>query len=481
MNAPYLFHSSTDSGVTLNRFSQDMSLIDSQLPAAFQQTSVAVAVAIGGGILIAAGSKFMAVTIPFCLLILYVLQKFYLRLSRQVSRKIMRVSKLHCLSSKSPLFTHFTDTNHGLHTIRAFGWQTRHVERCLELLDRSQQPAYLLLCIQRWLGLALDLLIMGLAVVLVSLVVGLSGSTSGSSIGVALINILGFNQTLATAITSYTALETSIGAIVRTKNFVAETTPESNPPPSPWRTSSSDWPSRGEIELRDVNVAYSPTEPLVLRDFNLVVPAGHKVAICGRSGCGKSSLVLLLARLLDCSSAGVVSIDGVPIGERTRETVRSALTILPQDLVVIPGTVRENVDPSGTRSDGEIVAALCNVGLAHVASSEQALNMAVEKVPLSRGQRQLFALASASLRESKVVILDEATSHLDAESEQVVKDLVLGKWRHSTVLAVVHRLAAVVDYYDMVAVIDAGRVVEYGDPRELMAQEGSWFGALWNA
>jgi ATP-binding cassette subfamily C (CFTR/MRP) protein 1 len=184
--------------------------------------------------------------IPFCLFAVYILQAFYLRTSRQI--------RFLDLEAKSPLYTHFTETLSGLATIRAFGWQTAFQNKNLNYLDTSQRPHYLLYCIQRWLNLVLDLFVAGMALVLVAFATQFRSTTSSGAIGLAMINVLNFNLSLSRFITSWTTLETSLGAIARLKDFVHDT-------PSEGRVRECDvppanWPERGDIDIRDVSVSY---------------------------------------------------------------------------------------------------------------------------------------------------------------------------------------------------------------------------------
>lgn len=187
----------------------------------------------------------MAISLPFLAVALYFLQNTYLRTSRQI--------RLLDLEAKSPLYTHFTESLLGLHTIRAFAWSQTLVSRNTIHIDTSQRPFYLLLCLQRWLGLVLDLIVAALATILISLAVTLRQSMNTGLLGVAMVSIVSFGQTLSYFITYWTMLETSMGAISRTKQYMIETPSEEeqevqDPPP--------DWPLESSIELREVSASY---------------------------------------------------------------------------------------------------------------------------------------------------------------------------------------------------------------------------------
>jgi ATP-binding cassette, subfamily C (CFTR/MRP), member 1 len=379
------------------------------------------------------------------------------------------------LEAKAPLFTHFTETFSGLATIRAFDHQGSFLQRGLELLDASQRPFYFLFCIQRWLNLVLDLVIAGLAVALVALAVELPGTTSGGAIGIALVNVLNYNQLLAELVTAWTSLETSIGAVARVKNFVKETEQETQPAQS--SDVAGDWPAYGSINIQGITASYRPDCGPVLNDLSLNITPGEKVGICGRSGGGKSSLILVLLRLLDLSN-GTISIDNIPINEVNREDIRSRLNVLPQDPVILPGSLRFNMDPSGSSLDTQIMSALKRVGLWDVIHAQGGLDSEIDAINLSHGQLQLLAFARAMIRKGQILIMDEATSSLDADSEALIDQLIREEFADKTVLAVAHRLRTI-RYFDRVAVLDSGRIVETGKPDDLLETENGYFRRLW--
>lgn len=272
LHAPMSFFSTVDSGITLNRFSQDMSLINSCLPVSMMQATPMAFQALAQIALIAIGSTYLAIAIPFCLGTTWLLQRFYLRTSRQL--------RLLDLELKSPLFSTISETLEGLPTIRALGWQEKFERRNQERLDASQRPVYLLYCIQRWLNFVRDLIVAALAILLVSLATQLPSSTSGGRLGVAMLNILGFSQSLCQFIFFSADLETSLQAVSRVKEFVETTVSEESSHGS-LTTPPENWPARGAVEFRDITASYaSDMNHAVLKHLSRDIQPGQNVGIC---------------------------------------------------------------------------------------------------------------------------------------------------------------------------------------------------------
>ena len=467
MRAPYSFFVNTDAGVTLNRFSSDMSLIDGQLAGAVMQTMDGCALCITMAGLIVAGTTYAGVAIPFILLAVYAIQKFYLRTSRQL--------RFMDLESQAPLLTHCSETISGITTIRAFGWQTQSHERCLELLDKSQRPYYLQLCIQRWLNLVLDLTTASIALIVVSMAMALPEASSAGSIGLSMLNILTFNSQLAYFITAWTTLETSLGAVSRCKNFESMTASEDQPGED--HNPSTAWPHTGQLVLNNISAAYNDAGEDVLKNISVAIAPGEKVGVCGRSGSGKSSLLLTLLRLLNYR-AGSMILDDVDLATVPRRVIRERITTLPQEAIIVPGTLKDNIDPLNASTDTEIRQVLDQVGLMDSIDQRSGLNADMKDLTLSQGQMQLFAIARALLRKSKLVVLDEMTSSVDAVTEARMLSLVREHFSDSTVIAIAHRLKTIVDF-DKVVVMDKGKIVEIGAPGHLLQQENSQFRSMW--
>ncbi|THC99810.1 hypothetical protein EYZ11_000740 [Aspergillus tanneri] len=459
LHAPMSFFSSVDSGITLNRFSQDMSLINSRLPVSTMQATPMAFQALAQIALIAMGSTYLAFAIPFCLGTTWALQRYYLRTSRQL--------RLLDLELKSPLFSSISETLEGLPTIRALGWQEKFERRNQERLDASQRPVYLLYCIQRWLNFVLDLIVAALAILLISLTTQLPSSTNGGRLGVAMLNILGFSQSLSQFIFYYTDLETSLQAVSRVKEFVETTVSEEEGPRS--RTLlPENWPTRGAVEFRHITASYaSDMEHTVLKHVSLVIQPGQKVGICGRTGSGKSSLLCALFRMIELQS-GSIMVDEIDLNSTSRQRVRSRLNAIPQDPLLLPGTVRFNASPSETVADDQIMKALEKVGLWEQIQKRGGLDTDIDILALSHGQQQLFCLARAMLRPGTILVLDEATSNVDWATDEVMQRVIREEFANKTIISVTHRLRTILDS-DLVVVLDQGRILEAGHPEELLA------------
>ncbi|OAA53807.1 ABC transporter, transmembrane domain, type 1 [Niveomyces insectorum RCEF 264] len=512
IRAPLRFFTQTDNGVVTNYFSQDMTLVDGELPNALISFSSGVFVVLCSAAVIATASPYLAITYPFLAAVLYGVQKFYLRTSRQL--------RLLDLEAKSPLYTHFLDTLRGLATFRAFGWVPAGVARNDRLVDRSQQPAYLLAMVQRWLNFALQVLVALLATVVVTLATQLRSNTAFT--GASLILLMNFGDFVAYIMFAYTQLETSIGAISRLKAFSETVRAESDadgaatvvPPPA--------WPTRGAIQLVNVSASYADVVAAkttsgdekpqrVLDHISLSIQPGEKVAICGRTGSGKSSLILLLLRLLDPlplaepptqpnndENKTTMLLDGLPLDTIDRVTLRERVIAVPQDAVFFPdGTsFQKNLDPF----DGGD-AALCRsvlelVELWPFVAQRGGLTAGLFADTLSQGQKQLFNLARAILRRrvrertrglgrgsdsngGGILLLDEVSSSVDQDTDRAMQKVIRDEFAAYTVVMVSHRLDMVLATCDTVVVLDQGRVVETGAPRVLAAAEGTRFRALW--
>ncbi|KAE8137329.1 ABC transporter-like protein [Aspergillus pseudotamarii] len=471
IRAPYSFHAVTNPGITLNRFSQDITLVDVDLPSAAVQFFLDCFTCLGQAILICTGAKYVAAFLPGVIIATYMIQKVYLRTSRQV--------RFLDLEAKSPLFSQMLETYSGIVTIRAHGWEHRFQEDNLALLDRSQRPYYALYCIQRWLSFVLSLLVAVVAVILVTFGTQIRNITSGNAMGAALINVLNFAQTLSQLVAAYTSLETSLGAVGRIKSFTSDVKPEDDAAVVLQSPQLCSHPATGKIEFNSVTASYSSMSRPALSNVSFSVEPGMKIGICGRSGSGKSSLILALLKMLPLRE-GAITIDGVDISTMSCDAVRSICNTIPQNPVIFPGSIRQNLDPLLVHSDTELQAVLESLELWQIVSSRGGLDSDMDISPFSHGQKQLLSVGRSFLMngEKRILIVDELTSSLDQATETLVLNFLEERFAQHTVLAVTHRLSTV-SRYDHIAVFESGKLVEWGEPGKLRDSDTGLFKSFW--
>lgn len=296
-------------------------------------------------------------------------------------------------------------------------------------------------------------------------------------VGLALLNVMSFNESLAQIIKNWTQLETSLGAISRLIAFSKSTANENRPEEN--ANVPESWPVHGTIEFKNVCASYTSDDNLVIKNLCMSIAAGEKIGICGRSGSGKSSLITTLFRMLEVTKDSSITIDGIDITQLPREIVRSRLNAIPQEPFFIRGTIRANADPYQQHSDADIITAVSKVHLWDLVRNKGGLDSQLDAEYFSHGQRQLFCLARAILRKSKVVVLDEATSSVDTKSDELMQKVIREEFGDCTVIAVAHRLDTILDF-DKIALLSKGELMEFDTPKALLGR-ASAFRELYNS
>ncbi|KAH8719595.1 ABC transporter atnG [Beauveria bassiana] len=447
----------TDTGTSLNRFSQDISIISQQLPIALLQFLFILCNTLVDVGIFAAGANYAAPIVLMLLVALYDVQYFYLRTSRQL--------RLLDLETSAPLLTHFKEASAGMQHLRAFRWQETFMKECCRLVDRMQKPYYALLSVQQWLALVLDISTCFIATILIAVSTTLPNSTSDTSVGLALINLISFSIMTSALIRVWVALETCLGGLARIRTFCATTPQETDgascsPVPE-------QWPSSGRIEIESISASYTYEDGTLhqaLDNASVVIEHGEKAGISGRTGSGKSSLFLALLHMIECTG-GTIRIDGRDITTIPREVLRSRITVLTQDGVEVEHSVRFNMYPFDDHqpTDESILETLDLVGLSEQVQSQGGVEVAMASMQFSPGQKQLFFVARGILHHksvgSKIVMTDEATSSMDYGVDRQIQKLIDEQLTNCTIVLIAHRLHSL-DNADVVVKLEAGKVVE---------------------
>ncbi|XP_043498531.1 multidrug resistance-associated protein 1 isoform X5 [Polistes fuscatus] len=466
MRAPLTFFDTTPTGRIISRFAKDVDILDTSLPPQISDSIYCLFEVIATLFVISFSTpEFVAVIVPIGF-IYYFIQRFYVATSRQLKR-------LESIS-RSPIYSHFSESVTGAQTIRAFGVQERFIHESESKVDFNQICYYPGIIANRWLAIRLEM-VGNLIIFFSALFVVLGRDTiSAGFVGLSVSYSLQITQTLNWLVRMTSDVETNIVAVERIKEYGE--TPQEAPWVVPETAPPKEWPVTGQVEFKDYKVRYREGLDLILHGLTFTVKGGEKVGIVGRTGAGKSSLTLSLFRILEAAS-GKIIIDGIDVAKLGLHDLRSKLTIIPQDPVLFSGTLRMNLDPFDQHTDDEVWRALEH---AHLKSFVQnLLNGLLHEVSeggdnLSVGQRQLICLARALLRKTKVLVLDEATAAVDLETDDLIQRTIREDFKDCTVLTIAHRLNTILDS-DRVIVLDKGLIIEYDAPDVLLRNSSSAF------
>mmetsp|Transcript_30339 Transcript_30339/g.45944 ORF Transcript_30339/g.45944 Transcript_30339/m.45944 type:complete len:1588 (-) Transcript_30339:395-5158(-) len=513
--APMSFFDATPSGQLLSRFGKEMETVDNALPDGISSVLYCfLQIALSAAAL--AGVITPGMFIPLSLVAM-----FYGKTMRRF-RPAARDLKKGESRTRSPIYTHFGEALRGKEIIRSIPhseqfWSRQHQR----LTDSNLSVYYTVKSLDRWLSIRLETLgnILVFATAVASVFLTRADRLKAGSAGMGLTQAMSITSLLTWAVRCLTDLETNMMSMMRVKELtdldsevafepkkdkssvgkqsLKSQMPEelenagaalkslysdqfhsSTSPSTDAALVASGWPWRGNVEFNNVSMRYNEVTPLVLKNVNITVQPGTTLGVVGRTGSGKSSLLLTLFRLAEVEAGGNIKIDNIDIRSISLQTLRASLSIIPQDPVLFAGTLMYNLDATGKASEKDAWEAL------NAASPELAkqfrdagtgLNTYITEggKNLSSGQRQLICLARALLRKSKILVMDEATSSVDTQTDLQVQETIRREFVNNgvTVITVAHRLDTVLGY-DKIAVLGDGNLIEYGSPAELLDVEG---------
>ncbi|KAG8201881.1 hypothetical protein JTE90_027360 [Oedothorax gibbosus] len=372
------------------------------------------------------------------------------------------------------LFTHDVDERSTIWHFKS----RRFFDRFTQLVDDRASPQYLYFCSMRWLGIRMDILCLLITLATILFVLFFRDQVSPAFAALALVLVLQLSGLYQYIVRLGCELESRFTSVERIQSYAEDLEIEA-PSCIDKNRPSPDWPTRGHIVFTDVNMRYRPSLPLVLKGLTFEIEPQEKIGIVGRTGAGKSSLGAALFRLVEISS-GSITIDGLNIEDLGLEDLRSRMSVIPQDPVLFQGSIRYNLDPKNEYEDEFLWKVLAEVDMkSKISSLEGGLESLVKEGGnnFSVGERQLICMARALLRQSKVVLLDEATAAVDNETDRFIQKAINQVFANSTVLTIAHRLATVANC-DRVMVLSEGKVVEFDQPTVLLANSNSHFSKL---
>ncbi|KJA23280.1 hypothetical protein HYPSUDRAFT_201568 [Hypholoma sublateritium FD-334 SS-4] len=455
------------------RCTQDISAVDNPIPrqvSALTETGMSVITKFG--VITIFTPVFFTPGLAVAGLCMY-LGSIYLKAQLSVKREMS--------NARSPILSNFSAAITGIVSVRAYGAQALFKTENLQRIDHYVRTARISYNLNRWFGLRIDLLGSLFTVSLATYLVYSDRPVGAGNAGFSLNMCIDFCMMVMWLVRNFNNLEVEANSLERIQQYIdiehePKATDAGKPPAS--------WPTSGELRVQNLSARYSQAGPDVLHDISFTVKSGERIGVVGRTGSGKSSLVLSLLRCI--VTDGTIYYDGTPTNNLNLDVLRSNITVIPQTPELLSGTLRRNLDPFEEHSDADLNNALRDAGLFALQEELDGTRITLDSnitaggANLSVGQRQILALARAMVRGSKLLILDEATSAIDYKTDAVIQATLRHRLASDvTVITVAHRLQTIMDS-DKIMVLDAGRIVEFDTPTALLRQEDGMLKALVN-
>ncbi|KAL3282150.1 hypothetical protein HHI36_005345 [Cryptolaemus montrouzieri] len=440
-------------GNILTRFSRDLYYLDEFIPYLWHGFRLFFVLAVS--------FTLIASVIPWlsCLFILmgfifYAISDYLL----STSRNLQRLSS----STLSPMIGHLNTTLEGLITIRAHGTQQVLRDEFDKYQDVFVTANHLKEISSKVMGFYCHCIESMLTAFMTLRLLYLDDILAGDA-GLVLTQATTLSHRLEWALSLLMILENSMTGVERLLEYTK--IPREN-------TSGQElenWPEQGEIKFRDVSLTYRKKEEIVLKNLNFTIHPQEKIGVVGRTGAGKSSLIVTLFRIYDFE--GHITIDDVNIKTLSLECLRTHLAIIPQDPVIFSGSLRSNIDPFEKISDEKVWNILETVNLK---SHFRSLLEDITEKNLSIGQKQLISIARALTWKTKIVIMDEATANMDEAMDNFIHQKIEELFKSCTVITVAHRLNTVMNS-DRIIVMNNGEIVEFDTPQNLLENNEGLF------
>lgn len=477
---PMSYMDTTPMGRIINRFTKDTDVLDNEMGDRIAMIVFFFSFICGILILCIIYLPWFAIAVPIFVIVFAGFFNFY----QASGREIKRVEAV----QRSYVYNNFNETLTGMDTIKSYRKELVFADKNNSLIDRMNEAYFITVTNQRWLEVNLTAIATVFALVVSFLCVFRVFKISASSVGLLLSFVLDIAGMVSMLVVIFTEADQDMNSAERILEYTSDipqeapyTISETCPPP--------EWPQTGQIRFENVTMSYRPGLPPVLKNFNADVKPNEKIGVCGRTGAGKSSIMIALYRIVELSG-GKIEIDGIDVLTLGLNNLRSKLSIIPQDPVLFRGTVRSNLDPFEERSDDELWDILRRARIIEEKDLEKIRVQSKDSEDLhkfhldrtveaegenfSLGEKQMIAFARALVRGTKILILDEATSSVDYATDSKIQSAIIDEFSNCTILCIAHRLKTVLNY-DRIMVLDQGEIKEFDTPLNLFNSRKSLF------
>ncbi|KAF8610641.1 hypothetical protein BDV93DRAFT_484022 [Ceratobasidium sp. AG-I] len=470
LGAPLRWLDSTPVGRVIARFTRDIGAVDGPVPSEFSnlmERTISLLLYLSAVVVF---SPIFALPGAFVFIFGIWTGQIYIATQLSVKREMS--------NARSPLFSHFGAALTGITSIRAYGVEDQFKNEALRRIDKYTRAGRTFYNLNRWICIRMDILGGAFAATLAAYLLYVRTSMDASDTGFSLNMAVAFSGGILWWVRTLNEFEVQGNSLERVQQYLAI---EQEPIATAEKAPPAYWPASGTLVVEDLTARYSPDGPAVLHGISFKIQSGERVGVVGRTGSGKSSLALSLLRMIPIE--GNIYYDGIPTHAINFNALRSNITIIPQQPELMSGTVRQNLDPFDEHDDAVLHAALRSAGLGALQSEGEEGYIGLDSGVspgggnFSLGQRQILALARASVRRSKILILDEATAAIDYDTDTAIQTSIRTELNDRTLIIVAHRLQTICDA-DKIIVLEAGKIIEFDSPAVLLQKENGAFKSL---
>ena len=465
-----LFHDIVPIGQILNRLTKDTELIEGIIKTVNITIKILFTIFANIGICYLY-NKYILYASPFLFMACLYVTNYYI----SAQRNLVRLHRV----SYSPILTIASESIRGVDTIRTAHAEEDCRSKIYKRLDDHFGVHLYIEGTKRWYNITLRIISNIFFAIIISFMGFYSDFYSAQAMAIVLQGLEDLIESLLNGVRIYTTLEMTMIGLERCETITKIQTERRPIEDCTSQLQKEKWPKLGKINFDKYFTSYRPDTPEILKNINFEINSGDKVGIVGRTGSGKSSMVLALSRILE-PKKGKINIDEIDLQNIDLDFLRQSLSIVPQETFIIEGKLRDNIDPLNKYTDEDIIKILNDLKLFNNLSNKEKLNLNIKEggKNLSNGQKQLICFARALIKGNKIIILDEATSSLDIETEKIIKDNMEKYLKDVTMIMITHHIHMVKNFKKII-VVEQGRIVESGDFDSLLKNKRSHFYSLY--